>query len=72
MCGRALIMIGEEVYEKLDIVPAHIQVERHVRFKYACRGCGASRVRPGGGAVKIAPLPPQIILQGIVTPGLLA
>ena len=53
---------------------ARIQVERHIRYKYACRGCEGVESQALGlsGAVTIAPLPPQIIPQGIVTPGLLA
>lgn len=69
-CGAALTRIGEEVCEKLDIIPAKIQVLRHIRIKYACRGCEG--VESDGGSVKLAPMPPQIIPQGIVTPGLLA
>ena len=38
-CGAVLVRIGEEVSEKLDIVPAKIQVIRHIRPKYACRAC---------------------------------
>ena len=38
-CGTVLVRIGEEVSEKLDIVPAKIQVIRHIRPKYACRIC---------------------------------
>ena len=37
----------------------------------SCEGV-ESQARSLGGAVKIAPLPPRIIPQGIVTPGLLA
>jgi len=69
-CGAALTRIGEEVSEKLDIIPARIQVLRHVRPKYACRACEG--VEDDGPTVKTAPMPPQIIPQGIVTPGLLA
>ncbi|MGB8297691.1 MAG: IS66 family transposase, partial [Polyangia bacterium] len=69
-CGTSLTRIGQEVSEKLDIVPATIQVLRHVRYKYACRGCEG--LESEGGAVHTAPMPPQIIPQGIVTPGLLA
>jgi transposase len=69
-CGCRLTRIGEEASEKLDIVPAKVQVIRHIRYKYACRGCEG--VESEGGAVKLAPLPPQIIPQSIVTPGLLA
>ena len=69
-CGAALVCIGEEVSEKLDIVPAKIQVIRHIRPKYACRTCEG--VEDDGPTVKTAPMPPQLIPQGIVTPGLLA
>lgn len=69
-CGCRLTRIGEEVSEKLDIVPQKIQVIRHIRPKYACRSCEG--VEGEGSTVKIAALPPQIIPQGIVTPGLLA
>ncbi|BAH75343.1 IS66 family transposase zinc-finger binding domain-containing protein [Solidesulfovibrio magneticus] len=69
-CGAELVRIGEEVSEKLDIVPAKIQVIRHIRPKYACRTCEG--VEADGPTVKTAPMPPQIIPQGIVTPGLLA
>jgi len=69
-CGCKLTRIGEEVSEKLDIVPQKIQVIRHVRPKYACRACEG--VEDKGPTVKIAALPSQIIPQGIVTPSLLA
>ena len=38
-CGARLSKIGEEVSEKLDIVPAKIQVIRNIRCKYACKTC---------------------------------
>mgnify|MGYP006279990697 CR=1 FL=1 len=69
-CGCARSRIGEEVSEKLDIVPQKIQVIRHIRPKYACRACEG--VEDDGPTVKTAPMPPQLIPQGIVTPGLLA
>lgn len=69
-CGCIKTRIGEESCEKLDIIPAKIQVIRHIRYKYACKGCEG--VESDEGAVKTAPLPAQIIPQGIATPGLLA
>lgn len=70
-CGCELTRIGEEITERLDIIPAKIQVHRHIRYKYACKGCEG--IESGDvGAVKTAPLPPQIIPQGIVSAGLLA
>ena len=69
-CGAKLSRIGEDVSEKLDIVPAKIQVIKTIRPKYACKSCEG--VESDGPTVKIAPPPPQIIPKGIATPGLLA
>ena len=69
-CGAQLSRISAEASEKLDIVPAKMQVIKNIRYKYACKSCEG--VESEGGAVKIAPLPPQLIPQGIATPGLLA
>lgn len=69
-CGAPLTRIGEEVCEKLDIIPAKIQVIRIIRPKYACKSCEG--VESEGPTVIIAPPQPQIIPKGIATPGLLA
>jgi len=61
--GRPLQAIGEVVSEQLDIIPATIQVLRHVRVQYAC-DCGQ--------CIKTAPLPPQPIPKSNASPGLLA
>ncbi|WP_170132565.1 IS66 family transposase [Acidiferrobacter thiooxydans] len=63
--GQPLVVIGEEVSEQLDIVPATIRVLRHVRLKYGVRKDDAS-------GVKIAPLPPQPLPKTLASPGLLA
>jgi transposase len=69
-CGSRLSRIGEDVCEKLDIVPAKVQVIRHIRYKYACKGCeGVESETP---TVQIAPLPPQLIPKSMATAGLLA
>jgi transposase len=69
-CGAHLSKIGEDVSEKLDIIPAVIRVIRHIRPKYACRKCEGLETE--GATVKIAPPPKQIIAKGIATAGLLA
>ncbi len=61
--GNPLTEIGEVVSEQLDIIPAKIQVIRHVRKQYACR-CGQ--------CIKTADLPPQPIPKSLASPGLLA
>jgi len=69
-CGCIKSRIGEEVSEQLDIIPAKIQVIRNIRYKYVCRRCEG--VEADEAAVKIAPLPLQLIPKSIATPGLLA
>jgi transposase len=63
-CGSALQEIGAETSEQLDIIPAKIQVIRHVRPKYACGRCHTG--------VKIAPVPAQILPRSNVSPRFLA
>lgn len=69
-CGCKMERIGEDASEQLDIIPAKMQVIRHVRYKYACKACGGADSE--GPAVKIAPVPEQIIPKSMATPGLLA
>jgi transposase len=38
-CGRPMTRIGEDVSERLDIVPAEFFVHRHIYGKWACRCC---------------------------------
>jgi len=61
--GQLLVEIGEVISEQLDIIPAKIQVIRHIRKKYAC-SCGQ--------CIKTAPLPAQPIPKSMASPGLLA
>jgi transposase len=68
-CGQRLVCIGQETSEQVEIIPQQIKVIRHIRPKYACKNCeGVDSTQ----AVKIAPVPPQIIPKSIATPGLLA
>jgi transposase len=69
-CGAAKSRIGEEVAEQLEVVPARVQVLRHIRPKYACRQCEG--VEDHGPTVVIAPPPAQIIPKSMVSAGLLA
>jgi transposase len=62
--GSALKVIGQVELEQLDIIPAKVQVIRHIRRKYACGCCD--------GAIRTAPMPAQPIPKSQVSPGLLA
>ena len=69
-CGEEMEKIGQDISEKLDIIPAVIRVIRHIRPKYACKHCEG--IETEGPVIKIAPTPKQIIEKGIATAGLLA
>lgn len=69
-CGCIKERIGTVETERLDIVPAKVRVEKHIRYKYACKNCEGLESKDG--AVITAPLPPQLIPQGTATSGLVA
>ena len=62
-CGQAMTRIGEDITEKLDIVPAEFFVHRHIRGKWACKCCQTLVQQP---------VAPQIIDKGMPAPGLIA
>ncbi len=62
-CDCQLKRIGEDIREKLDCVPGEFTVERHIRGKWACEQC-ETLIR--------APVPAQVIDNGLPTAGLLA
>jgi transposase len=61
--GKLLVEIDELIREQLDIIPAKIQVIRHIGKKYAC-SCGQ--------CIQTVPLPAQPIPKSLASPGLLA
>lgn len=38
-CGQQMHKIGEDVTERLNVIPAQVWVEEHYHEKYACRHC---------------------------------
>ena len=69
-CGCLKSLIGQEVSEQLDIIPAQMRVIRNIRYKYACKNCEG--VEDDGPTVSIARMPEQMIPKSMATPGLLA
>lgn len=53
-CGTAMVEIGEDVSEQLDIVPMQVRVLRHIRKRY---GCPTSAHAPVTAALPPQPLP---------------
>ena len=70
-CGRMRQVIGQEVSEQLDYVPAKVTVIEHVRLKYICTACEADAA-PGGPQIATAEKPLMPIEKGLAAPGLLA
>ena len=62
--GTALVQIGVEVSEQLDIVPQQVRVIRHERVKYACSQCDQG--------IKVTPARLRIIPKGLFTEAALA
>ena len=62
-CGRPMQRIGEDVSEKLDIIPAKFFVHRHIYGKWACRCCQQIRQEPAE---------PDVVDGGIPASGLVA
>ena len=63
-CGGLKHRIGEDVSERLDVIPAQFKVIVTHRPKYACRACA--------GEVVQAPAPERLIENGIPTEALVA
>jgi len=63
-CGTERHVIGEDVSERLDIIPAQFRVIVTRRPKYACRSCE--------GGITQAPAPAHIIAGGMPTEATLA
>lgn len=62
-CGQPMQRIGEDVSEKLDIIPARFFVHRHIYGKWACKCCQEIRQEPAE---------PDVVDGGIPASGLVA
>jgi len=62
-CGQPMQRVGEDVSERLDIVPAQFFVHRHIRGKWVCKCCQI---------LVQEPVEPQIIDGGMPAAGLVA
>ncbi len=67
-CGQPMTRVGEDISERLDIVPAEFFVHRHIYGKWSCRCCQ----RQGIEHLVQEPADPQIIDGGIAASGLVA
>lgn len=63
-CGGCLHPIGEDVSERLDVIPAQFRVIVTRRPKYACRSCTDGIIQ--------APAPARLIQSGLPTEAMIA
>jgi transposase len=50
-CGQPMARVGEDISERLDIIPAQFFVQRQIRGKWACRCCQLLVQEPAGRQV---------------------
>ena len=62
-CGQPMLRVGEDISERLDIVPAQFFVQRQIRGKWACKCCQLLVQEPAT---------PQVFDNALPTPGLQA
>ena len=62
-CGQPMVRVGEDISERLDIVPTQFFVQRQIRGKWACRCCQLLVQEPAA---------PQVFDNALPTPGLQA
>lgn len=68
-CQGPMHVMGKEVREELELIPAHVQVTRYVREKYGCRCCEQHGTL---GSVKVAQPVPALFAKSYATPSLVA
>jgi transposase len=62
-CRQPMVRVGQDVSERLDIVPAQFFVQRQIRGKWACKCCQLLVQEPAA---------PQVFDNALPTPGLQA
>ncbi|HYE37477.1 IS66 family transposase [Methylocaldum sp.] len=62
--GTALVEIGVDISEQLDIIPQQVRVIQHQRVKYACPCCDEG--------IRVSPAPARIIPKGLLSESALA
>lgn len=62
-CGQLMVRVGEDISERLDVVPAQFFVQRQIRGKWACKCCQLMVQEPAAS---------QVFDNALPTPGLQA
>ena len=66
-CGKERCQMGEEVTERLILIPAKLKVEKTIRPKYVCNSKQCSNED-----IFILPLPPRILPKSNASPSIIA
>jgi len=70
-CGHQLTKIGEDISEKLVMIPAQVWVDRHHHAKYACKHCQGLADESKPGVIRAVGVP-DLFPRSIVSAQLLA
>lgn len=62
-CHMALKSIGQDISEKLEVIPQRLYVEEHIRYKYACPQCETVHMSPK----EPAPIPKALAGGSLLT-----
>ncbi|WXJ95013.1 hypothetical protein MCACP_14970 [Neomoorella carbonis] len=68
-CGGPLHEMSTEVRQELKVIPAQVNVVKHVRYVYACRRCEREEITT---PVITAPIPAPVLPGSPVSPSLMA
>lgn len=68
-CGGALHEMSTEVRQEIKIIPAQVNVVKHVRYVYSCRHCEQNEVNT---PIITAAMPAPVLKGSLASPSLLA
>ena len=65
-CRTTMVAIGEDVAERLDIVPQRLRVLVTRRPKYVCRACATHQQRPAPAHIIEGGLPSEALIASVI------
>jgi len=68
-CGYELHEMSTEVRKELEIIPAQVNVIKHVRYTYACRRCEREDIQI---PVVTVPMPAPVLPGSVASPSAMA
>lgn len=68
-CGEDLHEMSTEVRQEIEVIPAQVNLVKHVRYVYACRRCEREDTKT---PIVTAPMPAPVLPGSIVSPSAMA